>query len=168
LFVGGKPSPQIEAIPFNAGLHLLPIPFGTALEAAYLPTQISADDYPNLVPEGQEIETVATGMLLLAHAKGEASRERIDRFTAALFSRFSELQAEGRHVQWRAVNLAASLPGIKRTRLAETLLAKEAESNVKPVAASVASAPSVPVSMNQKEREALFERFLEWQRNKDR
>ncbi|HXG78008.1 MAG TPA: TAXI family TRAP transporter solute-binding subunit [Methyloceanibacter sp.] len=168
LFVGGKPYPQIEAAPIGAGLHLLPIPFDAALDAAYLPAELSADDYPNLIPQGQRVETVATGMLLLACPKGEDARQRIERFTAAFFSRFAELKAEGRHPKWREVNLAATLPGLKRTRIAETWLAERSEPEVKAVAASAAAPPATTAIMGKEEREALFKRFLEWQRSKER
>ena len=42
VIVGGKPSPLVAAIPASAGIHLLPVSFGPALEAAYLPTRLLA------------------------------------------------------------------------------------------------------------------------------
>jgi TRAP transporter TAXI family solute receptor len=168
LVVGGKPSPQVEAIPVAAGIQLLPIPFGAAL-AAYLPTRLTAVDYPNLIREGGEVATVATGMVLLAIAKDQASRERIDRFVGAFFPRFTALQAQGRHPKWGEVNLAASLSGFKRTRAAEAWLAARPERDAAPVAASAsAKASALPAIMSKEEREALFTRFIEWQRDKER
>ena len=70
VIVGGKPYPLIGAVPANSGVHLLPIPFGAPLEAAYLPTRIEQREYPNLIQPGGEVPTVATGMVLLA-AKGD-------------------------------------------------------------------------------------------------
>ena len=137
VIVGGKPSPLIGAIPANAGIHHLPIPFGVPLEAAYLPTRLEPGDYPNLIQSGGEVATIATGMVLLAARSKDdpGSAERIARFVATVFPRFAELQAQGRHPKWREVNLAASLPGFKRTRAAEAWLAGHPDEPAKPMAA---------------------------------
>jgi uncharacterized protein len=66
VFVGGKPSPVIGAIPPNSGIHLLPVAFSEALAANYLPTRLAGTDYPNLIEPGGEVPTVATGLVLLA------------------------------------------------------------------------------------------------------
>lgn len=174
VIVGGKPSPLVSAIPANLGIHLVPVPFGASLEAAYLPTHFEADDYPNLVQPGEELSTVATGLVLLA-AKSKSdpgSPERVARFVDTLFSRFSELQAPDRHPKWREVNLAASLPGFKRTRAAETWLAKRPGETAKPIVAraSAAQAPALPegLGLSADQKEVLFKRFMEWQRGNGR
>ncbi|MCI0459117.1 MAG: hypothetical protein L0Z62_19340 [Gemmataceae bacterium] len=165
VIVGGKPSPLVSAIPVNAGIHLLPIPFGVPLEAAYLPTRLDSRDYPHLIRAGGQVATVATGMVLLAaRAKTDSgSQQRVDRFVAAVFPRFAELQ--GRHPKWREVNLAASLPGFKRTQAAEAWLAARPAEPARPMAASAGQAPALPV-MSKEQQEALFTRFIEWQRGK--
>ena len=170
VIVGGKPSPLIGAIPANAGIHLLPISFGPALETAYLPTRLDAADYPNLIQEGAELPTVATGMVLLAaRAKSDpGAAERVARFVGAVFPRFAELQAQGRHPKWREVNLAASLPGFKRNGAAEAWLAGQHSEPAKPMAAhaNAGQTPGLPDSlvMSEQQKEALFKRFIEWQR----
>lgn len=171
VIVGGKPSPLVSAIPANAGIRLLPIPFGVPLEAAYLPTRLEPKDYPHLIRAGGEVATIATGMVLLAaRSKTDpGSQERVDRFVAAVFPRFAELQSQGRHPKWREVNLAASLPGFKRTRAAEAWLAGRSDEPARPMAASAGQASALPESLMSKEqREALFTRFIEWQRGKER
>jgi TRAP transporter TAXI family solute receptor len=174
VIVGGKPSPLVSGIPANFGIHLLPIPFGASLEAAYLPTHFEADDYPNLVQPGEELPAVATGMVLLtAKSKSDpGAPERVARFVDTLFSRFAELQAPDRHPKWREVNLAASLPGFKRTRAAEAWLAKRPGEAAKPLvaSASAAQAPALPdsLSLSADQKEALFKHFIEWQRGQGR
>ena len=143
VIVGGKPSPLVSAIPANAGIHLLPISFDLSLETTYLPTRLDARDYPNLITAGSEVATVATGMVLLA-ARSKAdpgSPERVARFVGAVFPRFAELQAQGRHPKWREVNLAASLPGFKRNRAAETWLARQQVEAARPMAARARCRP---------------------------
>jgi TRAP transporter TAXI family solute receptor len=166
VIVDAKPSPLIAAIPINIGLHLLPIAFGAPLEAAYLPTRLHAGDYANLIRSGSEVPTVATGMALLAAKtkRGEKPQAEIDHFVAVVFSHFAELQA--RHPKWREVNLAASLPGLKRAAGAEAWLA--AQSKQEPIAASALGELSAMPEMSKDQREALFRRFIEWQRDKER
>jgi TRAP transporter TAXI family solute receptor len=171
VFVGGKPSPLIAAIPATAGIHLLPISFGPSLETVYLPTRLEAADYPNLIKTGNDVATVATGMVLLAKAKADPrSSERVARFVGAVFPRFAELQAQGRHPKWREVNLAASLPGFKRNRAAEAWLAGQPVEAARPMAAraDAGQAAALPASLalSEQQKEALFKRFIEWQRGK--
>ena len=52
VLVGGKPSPAIGAVPPNSGIHLLPVSFGEALAANYLPTRLVGADYPTLIEPG--------------------------------------------------------------------------------------------------------------------
>lgn len=171
MIVGHKPSPLVSAIPANAGIRLLAIAFGAPLEATYLPTRLEPKDYPHLIRADGEVATIATGMVLLA-AKSKSdpgSQERVDRFVAAVFPRFAELQAQGRHPKWREVNLAANLPGFKRTRAAEAWLAAHPAEPARPMAASAGQAPALPeVLMSKEQQEALFTRFIEWQRGKKR
>jgi uncharacterized protein len=169
VIVDAKPSPLVGAIPINIGIHILPIPFGGVLEAAYLPTRLGSGDYSNLIRSGSEVATVATGMALLAASTktDKEAQARVDRFVATVFPRFAELQA--RHPKWREVNLAASLPGFKRAAAAEAWLAAQSEEKVKPIAASAAGEiPAMPEVMSKKQQEALFRRFIEWQRGKER
>jgi TRAP transporter TAXI family solute receptor len=169
IILGFKPSLQVAAIPVKTGIHLLPIPFGAPLEAGYLPTALSATDYPNLIRAGSEVPAIATGMLLLAAAKDQGARERVDRFVDTFFKGFADLQTQERHPKWREVNLAASLSGFKRTSGAEAWLAAKPEAKGTPVAASVPAA-ALPggVLTSKEQQEALFRQFLEWQRGKER
>jgi TRAP transporter TAXI family solute receptor len=177
VIVGGKPSPLVAAIPASSGIHLLPVSFGAELEAAYLPTRLMPEDYPNLIQAGGGIGTVATGMVLLAaKAKSDpASSERVSRFVNAVFPRFAELQAQGRHPKWREVNLAASLPGFARTGAAAAFLHQPSAQPAKPPRAKPSAAKadvSQPATLaenlaqSKEQQESLFKRYIEWQRSK--
>jgi uncharacterized protein len=172
VIVGCRPSPLVAAIPINAGVNLLPVPFSAPLDEAYLPARLDSADYPNLIRGGSEVTTVATGIVLLAASgkKSAGARQRLDRFVASVFPRFAELQAEGRHPKWREVNLAASLPGFKRAPAVEAWLAETAEQKTQPMTASAVAGqmPVVPEVMSKEQQEALFTRFIEWQRGKQR
>jgi uncharacterized protein len=173
VFVGGKPSPVIGAVPPNSGIHLLPVSFGETLAANYLPTRLAGADYPNLIEPGGEVPTVATGLVLLAATSGSGSAERVTRFIETVFPRFAELQAEGRHPKWREVNLAASLPGFKRNAAAASWLLGEQDHPKKGPAIAKADASQVPLLarsqyLSKEQKETLFERFIEWQRGGER
>jgi TRAP-type uncharacterized transport system substrate-binding protein len=168
VIVDAKPSPLIGAIPINIGLHLLPIPFGAQLEAAYLPTRLKASDYANLIRSGSEVATVATGMALVGAKtkRDKKAQAEIDKFVSVVFPRFAELQA--RHPKWREVNLAANLPGIKRAAAADAWLAAQAKQELRPMAASASGQiPAMP-DLSKDQREALFRQFIQWQRDKER
>ena len=172
VIVGGKPSPLVSGIPANLGIHLVPIPFGAPLEAAYLPTRLAAEDYPNLIQAGEELPTVATGLVLLAaRSKSDpGSSERVARFVDTVFPRFAELQGPDRHPKWREVNLAASLPGFKRTHAAEAWLAQRPAEAAKPIVANAVRLKPrrCRTALSADQKEALFKHFIEWQRGKGR
>jgi TRAP transporter TAXI family solute receptor len=164
VIVSGKPSPLIAGIPADLGLHLLPIDFGEALQAAYLPTRLGAEDYPNLIDGTGEVPTVATGMLLLAaKSKNDPSSQiRIARFVDTLFPRFAELQASDRHPKWREVNLAASLPGLSRTPEARPWLADRPIMTARPIAET---SGSVTAAAAPRADGKGFRQFIQWQRD---
>ncbi len=170
VIVGGKPYPLVSAVPTNSGIHLLPIPFSAPLEATYLPTRIEQHDYPNLIQPGGKVPTVATGMVI-ARRKGRSSLGgAVAHFVEVLLPRFAELQTSDRHPKWREVNLAASLPGFSRTPAADTWLnERTVETGAKPIAAgpgAVQPASMPDGAMSNGDKEALFQRFIEWQRSK--
>jgi hypothetical protein len=172
--VGGKPAPVIGAIPIDSGIHILPISFGVPLEAEYLPTRLGSADYPNLIRHGDEVVTVATGLVLLAAVSkdGAGTAGRVARFVETVFPRFAELQAEGHHPKWREVNLAATLPGFKRNSAAASWLLAQQDAQKRPLTmnADAGQVPALPrnLSMTEEQKEVLFKRFIEWQRGNGR
>ncbi len=52
VFVGGKPVTLLREIAGEDGLALLPIP-ADRIEGAYLPTTLTSESYPNLIPAGE-------------------------------------------------------------------------------------------------------------------
>ena len=170
--VGGKPAPVVGAVPPSSSIHLLPVAFGASLEAEYLPTRLGFKDYPNLIQPDGEVATVATGLVLLtAASKADAeSAGRVAHFVETVFPRFAVLQAQGRHPKWREVNLAATLPGVKRNAAAASWLIGRQDEPKRTMNADASQGPALPpgFSMSAEQREALFERFIEWQQGSER
>jgi uncharacterized protein len=176
VIVGGKPVPIVSKIPAGLGIHLLPIPFPAAVEDTYLPARFDHDDYPNLIETETSVPSLATGIALLA-ARGKddpGAPDRVALFIETLFSRFAELERPDRHAKWREINLAATLPAFARAPAAEAWLAGRPGTDG-PIAASgspvgtsieASAAGAVPLPMSEDQKEALFKRFVEWQRAK--
>ena len=147
-FVTGKPAPIFLHLNGNDGLHFLAIPLNAAVTAAYVPTRLTAADYPGLVPNDQPIDTVAVGAVLLAanlQQGGDRYRNLVN-FVEAFFTGFQSLLEPGHHPKWREVNITAELPGWRRFPPAEEWLQRNVQ---------VASAP------NLQDLRAIFSRFID-------
>ncbi len=108
--VTGKPARFTTPLP--EGARLLSIPLSDALLETYLPASLTSADYPQLVPDGQTVETIAVGAVLAAYNHQNVDRrDRIMRFSRALALRFDTFLRPPRHPKWRDVNLAATVPG---------------------------------------------------------
>ncbi len=116
IYVGGKPVPFLQNLDPADGLKLLSVPFMTSLQNHYRPGDFQHRDYRGLLPEGKAIETVTVGTAIVAFNWPRRSKgyERLERFAQALFGNIAELRKKPRHDKWRAVNLAAALPGWQR------------------------------------------------------
>jgi TRAP transporter TAXI family solute receptor len=116
VFVAGKPARLFAGIEPGSGLRFLPIPATPALLETYLPTALPAADYPNLIPAGGSVETIAVGavMAVYAWAPGTERHRKVARFVTALNAKFDQFLRPPRHPKWREVNLAAQVPGWTR------------------------------------------------------
>jgi TRAP transporter TAXI family solute receptor len=113
MFVAGKPARLFAGIPPDSGLSFLPIPATPALLETYVPSSLTAADYPALVPAGPGVETIAVGAVMAVYAwtPGTERHRKVARFVEALNSRFDQFLRPPRHPKWREVNLAAQVPG---------------------------------------------------------
>lgn len=172
-FLASKPAAFVERLTRDGGFHLLPVPVSVD-SALYLPASLRHEDYPNLVPEGESVETAATGTVLIAYRWPEKSRRHqlLGNFVDAFFSRFSEFHAAARHPKWRDVNLAVTVPGWERFKPAERWVQRsQAQQAGAAVTGSVAR-PGTPRRTMPEEQtihdERLFQEFLEWREQRGR
>ena len=171
VFMAGKPAPVMAWLK-GSGLKVLPIPYAKVLEDAYYPATLTHDDYPDLIAEGQSVDTVSVCAVLVAfNWSGDNVRYRkVAKFVDAFLSKFDELQKPPRHPKWREVNFAATLEGWHRSPAAQAWInrAKQgtstaSKSNFDTFLAQNAGSNSAPVSDEQ--RAELFKAFLEWNKN---
>lgn len=160
-----KPLRPYTLVPKDLGFRLLSIPFEGHFQADYLPTEFTHKDYPNLIPEGETVETVAVPTMLMAfNWPGDHLRHhRLARFVEAFFTKFPDLQKPPRHPRWKNVNLAATIDGWPRFQPAQEWLDRVA-ANKPPATTTGSTGPGggAAAAMN----EALFKQFLEWRRKK--
>ena len=174
-FVSGKPVPLFHGLSRDDGLHFLAFPFNPAVAAAYVPTRLTAADYPGLIPQDQPVDTVAVGAVLVAaNLQTAPDRDRnVANFVDAFFTGFHSLLEPGHHPKWQEVNLAAELTGWRRYPPAEQWLQRNLQ---------VAKAPSPDdlvamfarfvderrqsiggAPMTQQEKTDIFQQYQHWQ-----
>jgi uncharacterized protein len=179
-FVAGKPAPLFCSIPSDDGLHFLAVPLNPSVTAAYVPTRLTAEDYPDLVPQDQPIDTVAVGAVLAA-ANLQVGSERyrnLVNFVDAFFTGFQSLLEPGHHPKWHEVNIMAELPGWRRFPPAEQWLQRNAPVAAVPNLQDLKTIFSRFVDerqqatgglpMTQQEKDQLFGQFEAWQKGQIR
>jgi TRAP transporter TAXI family solute receptor len=168
VFMAGKPAPVMAWLK-GSGLKVLPIPYAKNLEDAYYPAVLTHDDYPELIAEGQSVDTVSVCAVLIAFnwSSDNPRYRRVAKFIDAFFSKFDDLQKAPRHPKWREVNFAATLEGWHRSPAAQAWIDRAqrgtgtaSKSDFDTFLAQNTAASSVPVSDEQ--RAELFKAFLEW------
>jgi TRAP-type uncharacterized transport system substrate-binding protein len=130
-----KPTTVVSGIEGEDKLHLLPVPYSEELSDVYLPSELTSEEYPNLIAAGESVPTIAVGNVLATfNWPADSFRGRkVKQFVDAFFSRFEELKQEGYNPKWKRVNLAASVPGWTRLEAAQAWL--DAHPGPAPVAA---------------------------------
>ena len=125
IFIAGRPANSVAQLPKDAGLKLLPVPFTTELENIdYFPAALSSQDYPNLVADGQKVDTIAVGAVLASYnwPAGTDRHRRLSRFCDQLVAKFPDFLKAPRHPKWKEVNLAANLKAWNRFEPMQTRL----------------------------------------------
>jgi uncharacterized protein len=163
------PAPAIARLRPADGFRLISVPYSKQFHEDYYPASISHDDYPNLIPKGQTIDTIAYGSMIIAYnwPKGSDRHRRVAQFVDNFFSNFAQFQKKPRHPKWREVNLAAQVPGWRRFDAAEEWLAKNRAQQQAAVGSQqdfdrfLAGRP-MPAQMSAADRERLFQDFVKW------
>lgn len=181
--IAGKPVRSMFKLNLNDGLHIVPLPYPAQLINDYLPATFTHDDYPDLIPRGETVDTIAVGAVLVAYnwPKTNVDRyRRVQKFVEAFFPKIAEFQKPPRHVKWREVNLGATLPGWTRFDAAQAWLDRHrGEAAVgggqpvlrQAVASSGAITPSAGAVGQFSRRQvdpALFQEFLKWRQMQGR
>ncbi|MBV8840642.1 MAG: hypothetical protein JO000_29240 [Alphaproteobacteria bacterium] len=154
----------------DRSLHFVTVPYDKRLQDMYLPTTLTSEDYPNLVSAGEQIDTVATSVLLTAFNWPTNSERyaRVAKFVNAFFSKIDEFQKPPRHPKWRESSISIVVPGWTRFKAAQDWL----DANAPKASAGGASQAEFAAFMERTgkrnvppdEMDRLYREFLEWRR----
>jgi uncharacterized protein len=170
ILIAGKPTGAFAKFKLEPGMKVLPVQYTEALEQDYYPAKLTNDDYPNLIPKGSSIDTIAVGSVLAAYnwPRDTDRYRRVAHFIEAFFSKFPEFQKPARHPKWKETNLTTTLKGWKRFPAAEEWLAKNTEKPsqvvINPAVVRAQAAKAAPNDPAEQDR--LFEQFMEWAKSR--
>jgi uncharacterized protein len=173
-YVSGKSAKLISNLKFERGMHFIPVPFSKEIsDAEYLPTDLTHDDYPDLILAGQAIQTIADEVILIGYnwPKNTDRYRRVQRFVDAFFPKIEEFRKPPNHPKWREVNLAVTVKGWKRFEPAAEWLASSRNPDVTTLqtdsrlfVSSQGGAQSTAVSPALSDE--LFREFLKWKQSR--
>ncbi|MGD9784516.1 MAG: TAXI family TRAP transporter solute-binding subunit [Hyphomicrobiaceae bacterium] len=177
VLIAGKPTGAFGKFKLEPGMKLLPVEYSEPLEEEYFPARLTHQDYPNLLKEGESVDTVAVGAVLAVYLwpRDTDRYRRVARFVEAFFSKFPEFRKAPRHSKWRETNLAADLKGWTRFPAAREWLDANnggAAATAPAEAARGTGAVPAPSLVRQggerrpateaANKDKLYEKFLEW------
>lgn len=124
VFVGGKPVTLLQQVLKEDDLKLLSIPL-EKVQGPYLASSFTSSDYPNLVPQGEEVSTIAVGAVLAAYnwAADNPRYEKVANFVNRFFGNFDTFLHPPYHPKWKEVDIRSELPGWQRLSSAQAWLA---------------------------------------------
>lgn len=171
ILIAGKPTNVMSKLRAADGFRFLPVPFAKTLQADYLPAVLSQSDYPGMVGDGQDVNTIAVSAVLIAYnwPKDSDRYRRIAAFVNAFFPKLAELQKPPHHPKWQETNLAAVVPGWTRIQAAQDWLdlnrtkqpatgATREQFDKLLTLGGVSDGASDPAGENNE----LFQQFLKW------
>ncbi len=167
--VAAKPVAMIAGFDPGGKFHLIPAKYAAAVEDAYLPASLTKQDYPKLMGQADEVQTLAVGTVLGVYkpVKGSARYAKLARFVDAFFGKFDEFLAPQRHPKWREVNLAAEVSGWTRFRPAQKWLDAHREPQASGSGDFTAflndQQPSAATG-----KEELYQAYLQWRKDRGR
>src|SRR3981081_3278674 len=130
VFVTSKPIDAFVKGKWEQGFKFLPVDYGPKFEDYYLPSYLEPTDYPNFVPKGERIATIAVPTILAAFnwRPGSDRYRRLARFVDELYGGVDKLKTPGFDPKWKNVNLATQVPGLERFQAAQEWLYKASPS----------------------------------------
>ncbi len=156
-------------------LHILPIDSSLAgyesIRAKYFPAVLTSEQYPNLLPAGTSVPTIANATVLAVYAWPENTDRyrKVANFVNKFFDSIDKFRISGRHPRWREINVAAEVPGWTRFKAAQDWLNnhKKAQKDVAKLRPAFEEflnkqAKGKKTRLTEEERDKLASEFLDW------
>jgi TRAP transporter TAXI family solute receptor len=166
IVVGGKPYKSVSSFKDDR-FHLVNVDYDKPLQTDYLPATLTAKDYPNLIADGEKVDTIAVPAVLAAYnwAPNSDRYRKVALFVDAFFTNFPAFQNAPFHPKWKEVSLAAPLPSWQRFPAAQQWLDKH---GVEPVARNrfdefLKQNPAAAKLPADTDKDALFKQFQTWE-----
>jgi TRAP transporter TAXI family solute receptor len=168
IVIGGKPYKSVSTFNNDGRFHLVKVDYEKPLQGDYLPATLTSKDYPNLIAEGETVDTFAVPALLAAYnwAPNTDRYRKLSLFVDAFFTKFPQLQNPPFHPKWKEVSLSAPLPGWNRLPYAQQWLDQH---GIEPVAGRSRFDEFLKQSSaggrlpSDTDKEALFRQFKAWE-----
>ena len=162
LAVEGKPLQWLGQVN-DPNLHLVPVAYSKSLRDDYLPSQLTAEDYPNLIAPGTAIETISAEAVLASYnwQPGSDRYRRLSLLVESLFGKLSQLQRPPYHPKWQELAPMAPVAGWTRFRTAQEWLDRNT-----PMASATLPAAAPASGPAARDDTALYREFLEWRANR--
>src|SRR5690242_10364953 len=156
VFITSKPVDAFLKGKWPPGFHFLSVPMEDY--SFYLPATLTSADYPALIPQGEEVQTIAIPTVLAAFnwPKGSNRYARVARLVDNLFDRLEVLQRPGYHPKWKDVVLNAQVPGLARFGAAQEWLDRTTAVAQADISTTDSSATMSPGQAK------LWQEFLHW------
>lgn len=169
ILIAGKSAGLMGKLRASQGLRFLPVAFAKPLQTDYLPAVLTHADYPGMIEEGHDINTIAVSAVLICfNLPPDSDRyRRIADFVDRFFPKLGELQKPPHHPKWRETNLAAVLPGWNKFPAATDWLKQHEQAQ--PAVAGTSQrfdqfmAQRGGDGVSDADRDRLFQQFLDWQ-----
>ena len=164
--VQGKPSRAVSQIKDDR-LHLVPVDYAKPLQGDYLPASLSAKDYPNLISDQGQIDTIAVPAVLAAYnwapEDRALSKARIVR--GQVLHEIPDLPESAVPSEMEGGSLSAPLPDWQRFPAASNgSRAQDPARGAQPVRGLPEAEDRRPEKLpSDTEREALFKQFQAWE-----
>ena len=176
--MSGAPHDDYDRVKGDDGFHLLPLDESASTPAAYnrllatyLPAQLTNKHYPQFIPEGRAVPTVASGIVLAVYnwPVGSERYVKLANFVQRFFDNIDKFHNPARHPKWTEVNVAAEVPGWIRFKPAQDWLDANLKTKGMPVGLQVAFERFIEdygqkssKKISKPERDALFNDFRKW------
>jgi TRAP transporter TAXI family solute receptor len=167
IVVGGKPYKSVSTFENDGRFHLVKVDYEKPLQGDYLPATLTSKDYPNLIAEGEKVDTIAVPALLAAYnwAPNTDRYRKLAVFVDYFFTKFPQFQNPPFHPKWKEVSLAAPLAGWTRLPAAQQWLDTH---GIEPVSRGrfddflkqSSAAGKLPADTD---KETLFKQFKAWE-----
>jgi uncharacterized protein len=160
IILTGAPQSALAKLTKEDGVHFLPLDERTSSNpnvktvlTDYIPAELTHEQYPALIPQGQTVPTFANRALLvtLVTPEGSPHYAKVAKFVRAFFGKIDQFHDGARHPKWSEINIAAEMPGWTRFKPAADWLAEQrvAEARQRSQAAAADGGPELRLAFDR-------------------